>query len=249
MSVPSARKPPYRLMPHAYVCARDDYVVLMDIERGKYLAVDGRRSPELSELIEGWPSPASDVALIREGARNLEWDSAERIVQQLLQRKLLTEDPGIGKTAAPVKTGLPMEAFPIFALNRSLRPYLKFLPNFIMACVRASRLHGNIRLARVVEHIRARRRRWVDRVSDTETLERLATAHQHLRPLIYTCQDQCLYDSMVLLEFLAAYRMDATWVFGVHTWPWIPHCWVRAGAYLLNDSPGNIGRYSILAEF
>jgi hypothetical protein len=38
-------------MPHAYVCARDDYVVLMDIERGKYLAVDGRQSRELSELI------------------------------------------------------------------------------------------------------------------------------------------------------------------------------------------------------
>jgi len=46
----------------------DDYVVLMDIERGKYLAVDGRRSRELSELIEGWPSPACDLSLIREGA-------------------------------------------------------------------------------------------------------------------------------------------------------------------------------------
>ena len=59
MSLSSARKPPYRLMPHAYVCARDDYVVPMVIERGKYLAVDGRPSRELSELIEGWPSPAS----------------------------------------------------------------------------------------------------------------------------------------------------------------------------------------------
>src|SRR5438105_7699246 len=101
MSYPSAREPPYRLMPHAYVCARDDYVVLMDIERGKYLAVDGRRSRELSELIEGWPSPASDLS------GNPQWDSAERIVRQLLHRKLLTEDRSIGKTAAPVKTGLP----------------------------------------------------------------------------------------------------------------------------------------------
>jgi Transglutaminase-like superfamily len=236
-------------MPHAYVCARDDYVVLMDIERGKYLAVDGRRSRELSQLIEGWPSPASDLCLIREGTGNPPSDSAERIVRQLLQRKFVTEDPSIGKTAAPVKTGLPMETFPIFALDRSLRPYLKFLPNFIMACIRARRLHGDIRLATVVEHIRARRRRWGDPAPDVEKLERLVTAHQHLRPLIYTWHDQCLYDSMVLLEFLAAYRIDATWVFGVHTWPWIPHCWVRAGAYLLNDSPGNIGRYSILAEF
>jgi hypothetical protein len=243
MSYPSHREPPYRLMPHAYVCARDDYVVLMDIERGKYLAVDGRRSRELSELIEGWPSPASDLS------GNPQWDAAERIVRQLLQRKLLTEDRSIGKTAAPVKTGLPMETFPILALDRSPRPYLRYLPKFIMACVRARRLRGDIRLARVVEHIRERRRRWGDLVPDAKRLERLVMAHQHLRPLIYTWHDHCLYDSMVLLEFLAACRIDATWVFGVHTWPWIPHCWVRAGAYLLNDSPGNIGRYSILAEF
>jgi Transglutaminase-like superfamily len=243
-----ARNPPYRLMPHAYVCARDDYIVLMDIERGKYLAVDGRQSLELSKLIEGWPSPANRC-LLPEGEENLQSGSAERIVQQLLQRKLLTDDPSMGKTAAPIKTLLPAQAFPIFALDRSLRPYLRYLPNFIMACIRARRLYRNIRLPKVVEHIQARRRGWGDLAPDAGKLRLLVRAHHHLRPLIYSCQNKCLYDSMVLLEFLAAYRMDATWVFGVHTWPWIPHCWVRAGTYLLNDSPGNIGRYSILAEF
>ena len=54
---------------------------------------------------------------------------------------------------------------------------------------------------------------------------------------------------MVLLEFLATYEMDATWVFGINTSPWIPHCWVQAGRFLLNDTPGNVSCYSVLAEF
>jgi hypothetical protein len=248
MSSSPARKHPYLLMPHAYVCARDDYVVLMDIDLGKYLAIDGRQSRQLSELIDGWPNIEGSFPP-RKPMTTPQGSLANRIVQQLLQRKLLTEDPSIGKSAAPVKPPPPMQTFPIFTLDSSLSPYLRHLPNFIRACLRANRLSTNIRLAKVVEHIQARRRRWGTLTPDVEKLERLVRAHHHLRPLIYTWHDRCLYDSIVLLEFLALYRLNATWVFGVHTWPWIPHCWVRAGPYLLNDTPGNVGRHSILAEF
>jgi hypothetical protein len=248
MSSSPARKPPYLLMPHAYICAREDYVVLMDIELGKYLAIDGRQSRHLSELIEGWPNTETRSPL-QGRATTPQSRSAERIVQQLLHRKLLTEDPTIGKKAAPTQALPPLKTFPIFTLERSLRPHLHYLPNFLRACLRANRLSTNIRLANVVDRIQARRRRWGPLVPDMQKLERLVRAHHHLRPLIYSWNDRCLYDSIVLLEFLALHRVDATWVFGVHTWPWIPHCWVRAGSYLLNDTPTNTGAHSILAEF
>jgi len=248
MSCSAARKPSYLLMPHAYVCARDDYVVLMDAELGKYLAIDSRKSRQLSELIEGWPN-TEDKSSLRARATTPQNSSAERIIQQLLHRRLLTQDPTIGKKAAPAQSHLALKTFPIFTLDRSLRPHLRYLPNFIRACLRANRLSTNIRLARVIERIQARRRRWGTLPPDSGKLERLVRAHHHLRPLIYTWHDKCLYDSIVLLEFLALHRVDATWVFGVHTWPWIPHCWVRSGNYLLNDTPGNIGSHSILAEF
>jgi hypothetical protein len=240
--------PPYLLMPHAYVCARDDYVVLMDAELGKYLAIDGRRSRQLSEFIQGWPDTGAAPSL-RERANTPQSSAAKRIVQQLLQRRLLTDDPSIGKKVAPAQAHLPLKNFPVFTLDRSFRPHLRYLPNFIRACLRANRLSTNIRLARVVERLQARRRGWGALASDPGKLERLVRAHHHLRPLIYTWHDRCLYDSIVLLEFLALYRVDATWVFGVHTRPWIPHCWVRSGTFLLNDTPGNIGSHSILAEF
>jgi hypothetical protein len=221
----------------------------MDTEHGKYLAIDSRQSRGLGELIEGWPATESGSSLKANVTTAAPGSSTDRIVRQLLDRKLLTDDPKIGRKPAPTKAHTPMQTFPIFTLDRPLRPHLRYLPNFVRACLRANRLYTNIRLARVVERIQARRRRWGELTPDPEKLERLVRAHHHLRPLIYTSLDKCLYDSIVLLEFLALYRVDATWVFGVHTWPWIPHCWVRAGTYLLNDTPGNVGSHSILAEF
>lgn len=249
VTIALARKPFYRLAPHVRACARDDYVVLLDIERGKYLAVGGRQSRLLTELIEGWPSPPKDSPVTREGATpDAPVGSVETIVGRLIQKGLLTEEPPVGKPAA-ITGHAAMNTFPIFSLETSLRTYLRYLPSFAMACRRARRLHRNIRLSRVVARIRERRQRCGDRVSDEEMLEVLVRAHHHLRPLFYTWQDACLYDSLVLLEFLATYRIDAIWVFGVYTWPWIPHCWVRAGTRLLNDTPGNVGRYTVLAEF
>jgi len=250
MTFAPGRKPHYRLMPHVFVCAREDYVVLMDTEHGKYLAVSGHHSPDLTELIEGWPTPACVQAKILEGAANpKKRDRAESIVSSLLRRGLLTEDCSIGKSAAPIEATMPAGTFPIFPLDRSLRPFLRYLPNFAMACARAHWLRRQKPIARILNRVRKRRRRWTHSVVDEERLRTLVTAHHHLRPLIYTTHDACFYDSLVLIEFLATYGVDATWVFGVHTRPWIPHCWVQAGNYLLNDSPGNVGRYSVLAEF
>jgi len=251
MTFASGRKPRYRLALHVFVCALEDHVVLMDIEGDKYLSVrGGRNSQELSELIEGWPSPAPDRWSIQERGGNVAKEgSAESSVEHLLKRGLLTEDFSRGKSAAPVEARAATETFPIFGLDRSPRPYLRYLPQFMIACGRAQRLRKQRPIARVIERMHKRQRHWNHDVLDQEKLRVLVRAHHHLRPLIYTTRDECLYDSLVLLEFLGIYEIGATWVFGFHAAPWIPHCWVRAGRYLLNDSPGNVACCSVLAEF
>lgn len=45
----------------------------------------------------------------------------------------------------------------------------------------------------------------------------------------------CLYRSFFLLSFLRRYGFDATWVFGVQTWPFEAHCWLQAGDVVLDD--------------
>ena len=244
-------EPPYFLTPQVYVCARDDYVVLFDIRSGKYLALRRRQSRQLAGLIRGWPiqpggarPPESETAPTSQNRA-----PAGSIVDRLLQRGMLTEDPNVGKSAAPIAGHSAMETFAIFPLKRSLRPYLLYLPGFLLACFRAKMLHRSMHLPRVIARLQARRRRWGNQTPHEAKLRTLVRAHHHLRPLIYSWKDRCLYDSMVLLEFLALHRTDATWVFGIHTGPWIPHCWVRSGKYLLNEGPWRAGRYSVLAEF
>ena len=248
----STQKISYFLAPQVYVSARDDYVVLFDTQSGKYLALNNRQSRQLAGMIHGWPDQP-------DGARSLGSETAPTpqnpgaagsIVNSLLQRGLLTEDPTIGKSAAPIAGHTALETFPITPLERSLRPYLRYLPGFLLACFRAKMLHRSMHLPRVLARLQARRRRWGNQTPpDEEKLRTLVRAHHHLRPLVYSWKDQCLFDSMVLLEFLALHRADATWVFGIHTWPWIPHCWVRWGKYLLNEGSWRAGRYSVLAEF
>jgi hypothetical protein len=167
-----------------------------------------------------------------------------------LRRGLVTDNPDLGKSATPLQAPAATQTFPVFSLERSLGQYLGYLSRFSLACVRAKWLMRERRLLEIVERIRIRRLRWANPAPVAgDLLQTLVRAHHHLRPLIYTAQDECLYDSLVLLEFLASCGVDATWVFCVHTRPWIPHCYVCAGSYVLNDSVTNVGRYSVLAMF
>jgi hypothetical protein len=251
MTIAPFRQPPYFLMPHVYPCVRDDYVVLFDIANGKYLAMTSRQSRALADLVAGWPRVLSDTRPETVTTRPdlILPPSRARFIEKLFQRGLLTESPDIGKSAAPIQALTPTQSFPIFSLDRSLMPYWEYLPNFLLACARARWLGRQRRFIQIIERIRARRVRCANQALNEELLETVVRAHHHLRPLVYSVQDQCLHDSLVLLEFLSAYRLSATWVFGIHTGPWIPHCWVRSGKYVLNDAPWRVERYSVIAEF
>lgn len=57
-------------------------------------------------------------------------------------------------------------------------------------------------------------------------------------------QGVCLYRSFLLLRFLRAGGLSATWVFGVRTWPFSAHCWLQFGSLLLDDDIDRVGTYT-----
>ncbi len=61
-----------------------------------------------------------------------------------------------------------------------------------------------------------------------------AAAFNHLLPWV-PFQGECLFRSFMLLRFLRQGGQDATWVFGVRTWPFQAHCWLQAGDTVLDD--------------
>ena len=54
----------------------------------------------------------------------------------------------------------------------------------------------------------------------------------------------CLFRSRMLLAFLRHGGLDATWVFGVRTWPFEAHCWLQSGDLVLDDTVDNVLNYT-----
>ncbi|SFS78536.1 lasso peptide biosynthesis B2 protein [Brevundimonas viscosa] len=57
-------------------------------------------------------------------------------------------------------------------------------------------------------------------------------------------QGACLYRAFVLLTMLRRVGQDATWVFGVRTWPFGAHCWLQLEDAVLDDDPERVARYT-----
>jgi hypothetical protein len=51
---------------------------------------------------------------------------------------------------------------------------------------------------------------------------------------------KCLLRSFLLLRTLHRHGLDATWVFGVTTWPFRAHCWLQVDDLVLDDDADRI---------
>lgn len=70
-------------------------------------------------------------------------------------------------------------------------------------------------------------------VSIEQTRE-LVEIFRILRGLFYTVQDECLFDSLTMINFLASYGIYPQLVFGVQMGPFAAHAWVQDGDRIYN---------------
>jgi hypothetical protein len=54
----------------------------------------------------------------------------------------------------------------------------------------------------------------------------------------------CLMRSLQQRLYLAARGHGVAWVFGVRTWPFEAHCWLQAGAVVLDDTPTRVSGFT-----
>ncbi len=66
-------------------------------------------------------------------------------------------------------------------------------------------------------------------------LARLAATFERLLPWL-PFQGVCFYRAFLLLRVLRWRGLDARWVFGVRTWPFMAHCWLQVGDLVLDDT-------------
>jgi hypothetical protein len=232
---------PYFLASHVYPCISGQHVILMDLERDKYVAVVPAQ--RLARWVRGWPVGSAPEAGSLEDADG----NADALVSQLLAHGMLVTDPQAGKPAVPVTTIRPQRSLLEFDLDTRPKTSAGQLWRFGGSCLQAQ-LSLKLRpIQSIVEAMRARKaRREAGATGDADPvrLRSLVTAFARLRPLFYTLRAACLLDSLTLLHFLGAEGIHPDWVFGVKTDPFDAHCWIQQGEVLLNDIPDRVRQYS-----
>jgi len=141
-----------------------------------------------------------------------------------------------------------------FARRRPLRPVagLDGKPAALTPWAAAGALRANARAAAAMRSLSFRdlvglARQGRDRASEIPeaTPQVLAEAQRFARMAPFLPHaGMCLMRSLQLLFYLRGRGLAAAWVFGVRTWPFEAHCWLQAGAVVLDDTVEHVQAFT-----
>lgn len=230
----------YSLAKHVFVCRNEDFIVVLDLHEDRYFSLDSGRTAALRSFLAGWPGAETDPG------GNV-GPPLEDVVQPLLAQGWLLEGDTAGKDATPVSVTAPH-----IELQEELdsgRPQIDFraVLAFCAASIRARFLMRLCSLERVVHRVAARKAAAAvpgARSVDLERARQLMEVFGYLRAFLFSHREECLRDSLAVLEFLSGYGIFPQWVFGVRARPFAAHCWVQHEGVIFNDTAEHAGGYT-----
>jgi hypothetical protein len=227
----------YLLADHVHVCGTSEAMVLLDLRQDRYLGLDQQQVHALATFVEGWP--------IAEQPENVDRATAVQLVDEMLQQGLLTSDATHGKRATRVR--LPDPTSQLVTWDRQRWPKIRthHLVNFSQAVIQAAAwLRASTLEETVVRLQRRKQRNHATSAASTDSVRNLSTVFWALRPFFYTWKDQCLFDSLVLANFLSRYRLYPWWIIGVRAAPFAAHSWIQCENFVVNGTPEYVDSFT-----
>jgi hypothetical protein len=228
----------YGLATHVFVCRDEDYIVVLDLKQDRYFALEAAKTAMLRTVVPGWPvaAPRATDAVVG--------DAAEEALRPLLRHGWLEESTG-AREATPVSVPKPETQLTRDGDSPSEKVGLRTLFAFVVASVFAKAALRFWPFDRVVRRVAQRKARYsnANEPLDLERARRLIEAFERMRVFLFSTRDECLHDSLAVLEFLARYRIFPTWVFGVRARPFAAHCWVQHEDVVFNDTVEHVSTY------
>lgn len=224
-----------RLGQYVHFCMTDTAAVFLDLARDAYIGIGGREA----ELIR-------TVSHNREISRS----AMSQLTRVLAAHGLLADNHAVGRHFVPA-TPPPCRG-PLLDLDADieLRALLRIDPKHIWRLFRAiAATVINFRfgsLRRAVDRIQRRRKHGATGVIDLRSARVHVGHFLLLRPLFYAARGRCLFDSLVLVEFLSYYGLYPNLVLGVRTNPFKAHCWVEGDGFVFNDNPAITGGFAAI---
>jgi hypothetical protein len=212
-----------------HVRLTDQGAVVLDLRRDEYLTLNLDQAAALSGLVQGWPAPALAKSA------DITDDRITGFVTSLLGRGVVTTDIRRGKSASeadivPARTSLVQRELPAVTFRCG------DFATFLFACGRAAMdLHVSS-LDRAVARVERRKRSRLATPGSTSgrALEELVSSFLFMSPFVYTQREKCLYESLALVHFLAAYDFFPNLVIGIRDRPFEAHAWVQESDCVLN---------------
>jgi len=155
----------------------------------------------------------------------------ETLLRLSAEDLLRTDDTPVPQRAVP--PALPRTAL---TLPDTVRPTFRDFATFAMIWLDAARRRPTLYdLARRVQGRSGRR-------DDPAAIAARVEVFNRLLPLA-PWTGACLLQAELLLRFLNAAGLDADWVFGVRTWPFLAHCWLQVGNVCVSQAPETLTIY------
>ena len=194
---------------------------------------------ELTPWIQNWrPTPHGEVAT---NARLS--NAAEVLASELLAGDMLSEGPA-APPDSPRMAGAAdgdLESMPLADPEPVLKRSIGNVASALLYSQWALRM---LPIARIVASVcRRKRSRLAAGAVYCDKTAYLTMTFLQYRPL-FPRDYLCLFDSLALVRFLSRYDLYPDWVFGVRDDPFSAHCWVQAGAIVLNDHLDNVIGYA-----
>jgi hypothetical protein len=231
----------YALADHVFVCVNGEHLVLLDLKEDRYWALEAAQTAGLAALVRGWPVAAPEGAAA-ESSPSPETLGALEVLQS---RGLLTESVPPGKDATPVQAVAPARELISESETSPGSPQGSWLTFFVTSAFAKFALR-TWPFERVIARVKRRKERIGSPVQsfDAERARKLVEAFARYRIFLFSSKNECLFDSLALIEFLARYDIYPNWVFGVQTRPFAAHCWVQQGDIVFNDTVEHVSGYT-----
>ena len=226
----------YYLRKYVHLGLPPDAAILLDGRSGTYLGLNGHQAAALRKVVHGWPEPANDDSVL---ASAPDTPSVEPLLAQLVAAQLLTDDAAAGRIPGPLSLGEVVDSLVQWDATAKPAVRLHHVASLSFSCARA---YCALKWNSIGTTLQAVQTRKLSRVQsrdgvDWVKLRGMVRVFVELRPWFYSHHDRCLFDSLVLIEFLAIYRIFPMWILGVKNAPFAAHSWVQQGPYVLNGPP------------
>jgi hypothetical protein len=210
--------PHYRLPDHLGICEVDGRVLILDLRRDRYLALDARSADTMRRWRDGRVPPDGDPGI----SRLLDCG-------MLLLTAVPQQDPW---RTCPV----PGRSLLDVAAPASQSPFRDLTD----AAASLWRARAWLRRCGLEQAVRECRPSQPDGTGDPVPHVASFRAARRLLPLA----PNCLTDSLALATFLAGRRVASALVFGVKLDPFAAHCWLQQDDVILNDAADRVTTFT-----